>query len=320
MSRSRPGGTKQSATRIARHARRRLGILLGALAAASILIVLAAGGTPLAAQTKQEKIQGHARFRRRPADRRNADADRAGSRRSRGESRRPWDSVPPRPAAVGAGEWCGLVDLDGGFNGVCSPGRTATARSRRNASSPWKRAQSSSALSKTRRRSVRGCGMNTHLLKPMRFLMFALATVLLSAGVVSAGPAQFVIVNINAPGVGFNDPTPVACRRQYGHHAGGAAAYRVQPCGQHLERSAGQHRSDPYSRAIHAARGGDSWKCRTGCSGQQLPNAPLPGTQYHIALANKLAGATWRRPSTTSTRISPQPSTSTWDSTTTTER
>ena len=50
--------------------------------------------------------------------------------------------------------------------------------------------------------------MKTHLLKPMRYFTTALATVLLSVGVVSAGPAQFVIVNINAPGAGFNDPTP----------------------------------------------------------------------------------------------------------------
>ena len=62
MSRSRPGRTKQSATRIAHHARRRLGILLGALAAASILIVLTAGGTPLAAQSKQKKYKATRAF------------------------------------------------------------------------------------------------------------------------------------------------------------------------------------------------------------------------------------------------------------------
>ena len=60
MSRSRPGRT--SATRIAHHTRRRLGILLGALAAASILIVLTAGGTPLAAQTKQKKYKATRAF------------------------------------------------------------------------------------------------------------------------------------------------------------------------------------------------------------------------------------------------------------------
>ena len=51
--------------------------------------------------------------------------------------------------------------------------------------------------------------MNTHLLRPMRHLLIAFATIVLTASVVSAGPAQFVIVNLNAPGVGFNDPTPV---------------------------------------------------------------------------------------------------------------
>jgi hypothetical protein len=62
MSRSRPGRTKQSATRIEHRARRRLGILLGALAAASILIVLTAGGTPLAAQSKQKKYKATRAF------------------------------------------------------------------------------------------------------------------------------------------------------------------------------------------------------------------------------------------------------------------
>ena len=51
MSRSRPGRTKQSATR------RRLGILAGVLAAASILAALTAGSTPLAAQYKQKKYK-----------------------------------------------------------------------------------------------------------------------------------------------------------------------------------------------------------------------------------------------------------------------
>ena len=40
--------------------------------------------------------------------------------------------------------------------------------------------------------------------------MFALMFVLLANQNAFAGPAQFVIVNLNAPGVGFNDPTPAA--------------------------------------------------------------------------------------------------------------
>ena len=133
--------------------------------------------------------------------------------------------------------------------------------------------------------------MNTHLLKPMRYLTIALATVLLSAGVVSAGPAQFVIVNINAPGVGFNDPAPAA------------------PVGGNTGTTLGDQRLIAFA---HAAR---IWSERLdsnvpiriraqftplgagilGSAGpvavaSDFPNAPLPGTQYHIALANKLAG------------------------------
>ncbi len=133
--------------------------------------------------------------------------------------------------------------------------------------------------------------MNTHLLKSMRYLTIALATVLLSAGVVNAGPAQFVIVNINAPGVGFNDPAPAA------------------PVGGNTGTTLGDQRLIAFA---HAAR---IWSERLdsnvpiriraqftplgagilGSAGpvavaSDFPNAPLPGTQYHIALANKLAG------------------------------
>src|SRR5436190_17938404 len=47
-----------------------------------------------------------------------------------------------------------------------------------------------------------------HSSKVIRTLVLAVAGIALSAAAVSAGPAQFVIVNINAAGVGFNDPTP----------------------------------------------------------------------------------------------------------------
>ena len=119
-SRSRPGRTKQSATRIAHHARRRLGVLLGALAAASILIVLTAGGTPLAA--------------RRPS-RKSSKATRAFVvDQQTGETRMPTeqevDEVVANLAALGRpgrSRTCSsrlqasgavVVDLDGGFNGV----------------------------------------------------------------------------------------------------------------------------------------------------------------------------------------------------------
>ena len=125
----------------------------------------------------------------------------------------------------------------------------------------------------------------------MRILVFALAGIALSAGVVSAGPAQFVIVNINGPGVGFNDPTPAA------------------PVGGNPGTTLGQQRLIAFEHAakIWSARLDSSVPIRiraqftalaAGVLGSAGPisvardfaNAPLPGTWYHIALANKLAG------------------------------
>ena len=130
-----------------------------------------------------------------------------------------------------------------------------------------------------------------HLSKFLRSLVFAAAGVLLSGAAVSAGPAQFVIVNINAPGVGFNDPTPAA------------------PVGGNTGTTLGQQRLIAFE---HAAR---LWSARLdstvpiriraqfaplapgvlGSAGpvsvsRDFANAPLPGTWYHAALANKLAG------------------------------
>src|SRR3954463_4243444 len=50
----------------------------------------------------------------------------------------------------------------------------------------------------------------THRFQPARLRTagLALAVLGLVTGTVSAGPAQVIVVNINAPGVGFNDPTP----------------------------------------------------------------------------------------------------------------
>jgi len=131
----------------------------------------------------------------------------------------------------------------------------------------------------------------TPLSKLMRTLVFAMAGIALSAGAVDAGPAQFVIVNLNASGVGFNDPTPAA------------------PVGGNPGTTLGEQRLLAFE---HAAR---LWSARldsnvpiriraqftalaAGVLGSAGPvsiardfaNAPLPGTWYHIALANKLAG------------------------------
>lgn len=133
--------------------------------------------------------------------------------------------------------------------------------------------------------------ITTPLSQPMRTVMLALATIALSAGLVSAGPARIVIVNINTEGVGFNDPTPAA------------------PVGGNTGTTLGEQRLIAFE---HAAR---IWSARLdsnvpiriraqftalgpgvlGSAGpvsvvRDFPNAPLPGTWYHVALANKLAG------------------------------
>ena len=122
-------------------------------------------------------------------------------------------------------------------------------------------------------------------------LMFGLVFIALAGADAFAGPAQIVIVNINAPNVGFNDPTPAA------------------PVGGNSGTTLGQQRLIAFQ---HAA---DIWSARLdsnvpiriraqftplgagvlGSAGpvsvvRDFPNAPLAGTWYHVALANKLAG------------------------------
>ncbi len=124
------------------------------------------------------------------------------------------------------------------------------------------------------------------------FVMFvALAFIGLSAGKTFAAEAQFVIVNINAPGVGFNDPTPAT------------------PLGGNTGTTLGQQRliAFQHAAAIWSARLDSNVPIRIraqfvalgpgvlGSAGpvsvaRDFPGALLPVTWYHIALANKLAG------------------------------
>ncbi len=125
----------------------------------------------------------------------------------------------------------------------------------------------------------------------LTLIVFAFAIVGLSAQTSLAGPAQFVIVNINAPGVGFNDPTPRA------------------PVGGNPGTTLGQQRllAFEHAAAIWSARLDSNVPIRIraqfvplgagvlGSAGpvsvaRNFPGALLPNTWYHIALANKLAG------------------------------
>lgn len=121
--------------------------------------------------------------------------------------------------------------------------------------------------------------------------VFALMFVLLANQNAFAGPAQFVIVNLNAPGVGFNDLTPAA------------------PVGGNTGTTLGEQRLIAFQHAasIWSARLNSDVPIRIraqftslapnvlGSAGpvsvfRDFPNAPLPGTWYHVALANSLAG------------------------------
>lgn len=125
----------------------------------------------------------------------------------------------------------------------------------------------------------------------LTLIALAFAIVGLAAQTSFAGPAQIVIVNINAPGVGFNDPTPAA------------------PVGGNPGTTLGQQRLFAFQHAaeIWAARLDSNVPIRiraqftalgAGVLGSAGPvsvvrnfaNAPLANTWYHVALANKLAG------------------------------
>ena len=133
--------------------------------------------------------------------------------------------------------------------------------------------------------------MTNRSFSAIRFAGLALGAVLASAVAAGAGPAQFVIVNVNAPGVGFNDPTPAT------------------PVGGNPGATLGAQRliAFQYAASLWSARLDSAVPIRiraqftslaAGVLGSAGPitvsrdfvNAPLTGTWYHAALANKLAG------------------------------
>src|SRR4029079_7764181 len=122
-------------------------------------------------------------------------------------------------------------------------------------------------------------------------LILALEALVATAAAATAGPAQFVIVNVNAPNVGFNDPTPAApvggnTGTTLGQQRLIAFQYAASIWGATLDSTV-----PILIRAQFTAMGGGI----LGSAGpasviRDFPNAPLPGTWYHVALANKLAG------------------------------
>lgn len=131
-------------------------------------------------------------------------------------------------------------------------------------------------------------------MKYNNILKAALATTLL-AGATAASAADFVLVNIDPPGAGFNDPTPAT------------------PVGGNAGTTVGEQRLIAYNRALQqwgsilksnvpivvlgsfgprpcTATGGvlasaGAWNIEIN-----FPNSPLASHWYHSALANSLAG------------------------------
>ncbi|HEX6042918.1 MAG TPA: PA domain-containing protein [Pyrinomonadaceae bacterium] len=125
----------------------------------------------------------------------------------------------------------------------------------------------------------------------LSLIVFAFALLGFSAPATFAGPAQIIIVNVNAPNVGFNDPTPAA------------------PVGGNPGTTLGQQRLFAFQKAaeIWAARLDSNVPIRiraqftalgAGVLGsaapitvlRNFPGAPLANTWHHVALANKFAG------------------------------
>jgi PA domain-containing protein len=127
--------------------------------------------------------------------------------------------------------------------------------------------------------------------KKLSLLMFVLAFIALSGATTFAGSAQIIIVNINAPGVGFNDPTPVA---PVGGNTGATLGAQRLIAFQHAANIWGARLDSNVPiriRAQFTSLGANV----LGSAGpvsvvRDFPNAPLPGTWHHVALANKLAG------------------------------
>jgi hypothetical protein len=133
--------------------------------------------------------------------------------------------------------------------------------------------------------------MNNNTSMKMFVAILALAFFSLSATTTLAGPAQIIIVNINAPGVGFNDPTPVA---PVGGNAGTTLGQQRLIAFQHAAEIWGARLDSNVPIRIRAQftplGAGVLGSAGAVSVVRDFTNAPLAGTWYHVALANKLAG------------------------------
>jgi hypothetical protein len=113
---------------------------------------------------------------------------------------------------------------------------------------------------------------------------------------IASAAATFTIVNGNAAGVGFNDPTPVA---PVGGNAGttlgqqrlNAFQYVASLWGAKLDSTPAIVVYSTFEPLTCTATGAVLGSAGPHYVDYDFPGAPLPGTWYHIALANKLIGS-----------------------------
>ena len=119
----------------------------------------------------------------------------------------------------------------------------------------------------------------------LTILTFALMFVLLANENAFAGPAQIIIVNNNAAGVGFNDPTPAA---PVGGNTGTTLGQQRLIAFQHAANIWGARLDSNVPIVIRAqfvALGpGVLGSAGTTFIFRNFPNAPLPNTWYHSAI------------------------------------
>ncbi|HEY2292217.1 MAG TPA: PA domain-containing protein [Thermoanaerobaculia bacterium] len=123
-----------------------------------------------------------------------------------------------------------------------------------------------------------------------------LAALLLAGSVPAFATAHIVIVNIDPPGSGFNDPTPAT---PAGGNPGTTVGQQRLAAFQYAADIWGSILDSPVTIYVQASFQPLPCTATTGILGEasalqvtgNFPNAELPDTWYHVALANKLAGA-----------------------------
>ncbi|HEX4966407.1 MAG TPA: PA domain-containing protein [Thermoanaerobaculia bacterium] len=129
-----------------------------------------------------------------------------------------------------------------------------------------------------------------------KLLPLLLPAILLASSLPASGAANIIIVNVNAPGVGFNDPTPAT---PVGGNPGTTVGQQRLKAFQFAASLWGSILDSPvpiYVQASFVPQTCTSTFAMTGVAQALQVFSDFPGhevdhTFYHVALANKLAGA-----------------------------